>query len=371
MNRRVFQMVMAMMVVVLGADAQEHPDLGNFESFKERESIWMGSMIGEVSVDPEVELQAVLAGEIEWKVEDGAEVAEGDVVAICGVEKLRLSERDLNIRRARFRNDMLDCEQSNRESRKSLVGAMREAEDRLASMVMTKGERELLGGEFEQRLEKERSELREQIARHREKLDGDYFEVALASAKQALQLDLDRAEADYRDMMRRSEMLAPVDGVVHVRERGTLRSVGPVGAVERRGVAELVVEITNPELRSMEGELLEATVRGTDGRWYSAEYQEVLENEMIAGNTRRMSFAIHPTDDVERVPKLLSGKRGVRIYRRLDEPGRVVPKADLLFRFPEEIRENGWAGFVESRWSGVRVVYVGPRDLVVKRVDEN
>jgi hypothetical protein len=52
-------------LMILGiavSTAQEHPDLGKFESYTEASEIWLGSLVGEVVVNPEFPVEVNVAG---------------------------------------------------------------------------------------------------------------------------------------------------------------------------------------------------------------------------------------------------------------------------------------------------------------------
>jgi hypothetical protein len=353
--------------------AQEHADLGKVADYPVASEVWLGSLVGEVSVNPEFPVEVNVPGEFRWKAAAGQAVAENEVIGIAGAEKLDLSERDLLLKKNRYRNSVVDLEFANSEKRRSLLNTIRDMEEKLSRMRLTGGERELLGAEFEAKLAKERAELEEELKRSRAKLESDYFELAEAADRKSLDLEIERAEVDHRELERNSEVLAPTTGriVIEPREAGPIRKETVVGLIVKEGLAEVRLEIADARLRNLPGEELLIEVSGDDGRKYRGAYLRELEQRSMDRNARILVFDVRNADAAEPVPVALGGTRMVMVFRKLAKAARIVPKKDLVFRFPKEIESEGWAVFIEKRWPGVKVTYVAPRDIIVDAANEN
>jgi hypothetical protein len=353
------------------ADAQHHPDLGSLAEFPVASEVWLGSLVGDVEVDPEFPVEVSQPGKLDWKVADGQQVAKNEVVAIIGAEKLKLSERDLELKKNRYRNSVMDIEQSVMENSRALGRTIEEMEERLTRMSLTEGEHRLLGAEFVERLSKERADLEKEIKRLQDKLDGDYFELAEAADRRALDLEIDRADLDHRELLRSSEVLAPVAGRIFIDVADSIREATVIGRIIKTGLAEARLELADSYLRNIPGKELSIEVSGDDSRIFRGGFLRVLDQRALDRNAKIMVFDVRSPDPDGAVPVALSGSRMIRVFRILDRPHRIVPKKDLIFRFPKEIEAEGWAVFIEKRWPGVKVVSVAPRDIVVRPADEN
>lgn len=347
--------------------------LGRLADFPEASEVWLGSLVGEISVNPSFPVEVNIPGVFRWKVTDGQKVEADEVLGISDAEKVDLSADNLRLKQDRYRNSLLDIELTNAEKRKSLLNGILEMEQRLAKMTLTRSERELLGAAFEKRLAKERAELEEELDHSRSKLTGDYFEVTEATEGRALELDMKRSAVENRELLRNSEVLAPQSGTVVIEPTANepIRKPTVVGHIVKEGLAEATVELADTRLRNLSGRDLVIKVSGEDGRIYRGGFLRELARRSMDRNARILVFGIEPDDTATAVPASLAGSRMVRVFRRLPVPGRIVPKKDLLYRFPKEIEADGWAGFIEKRWPGVKVTYVAPRELVVNTADEN
>jgi hypothetical protein len=350
---------------------QSHPDIGRFEEYPMVSRVWLGSLVGEVRVNPEFSIEVVVPGKFQWMVEDGQPVAEGDVIGIAAVEKIDLLKRELELKESRFGNALIDLELANSEKRQTLVRNIDEMEEKLARMTLTETERRLLGAQFAQRLTKERATLEKELKSSRDRLDSDYFELAAAAERKALDLEIERARLDYEDLRRSSEVLAPTEGKLAIEVRDPIRKSTVVGSVIKDGLAEVRLEVADVHLRNVPGEELVIEVNGEDGRTYRGAYLRVLEETSLDRNAKIMVFDVRGADERTPVPPALDGSRMIRVFRTLAKPGRGVPKKDLVFKFPKEIDSEGWAEFFEKRWPGVRVTYVAPREIIVNPANEN
>jgi hypothetical protein len=351
--------------------AQQHPDLGAPGDYPEAAEVWLGALVGEVAVNPEFPIEVNTPGDLQWRVGDGAQVAEDQVIGLIGARKLELSEREVQLKRNRYRNAAADIEQTNLDQKKTLQNSIRELEQKLSRMSLTKTELELLGSEFAQRLAKERTELDEELQRSRARLESDYFEQAETADRHALDLELEHAEVDHEELRRNSEVLAPTAGRIKIEWRDEIRGATVIGKIIKEGLAEVRLEMADVRLQSIPGAELVIEISGDDGRIHRGGYLRTLEERSLARNARILVFGVDQPDGAGQVPASLAGSRMIRLYRKLARPGRIVPKSDLIFRFPQEISAAGWAGFIEKRWPGIKVTYVAPKVVVVNPAHEN
>lgn len=351
--------------------AQEHPDLGRFDDCPQVTEVWLGALLGEVAVNPEFPIVLSIPGEFLWKVTDGKVIEKNEVIGISNAKKLELSERDLLVKKNRYQNSRIDIDFANQNNRKTLKNSKRELEKKLAEMVMTDSEKTLLGAAFEKRLKKERAEIESELEKTRSKLESDYFDLALAADRNSLDLELEHAEFDYQELVKSSEVVSSVSGKIVILNREPIRSETVIGNIIKEGLAEVRLEMADLRLRSIPGEELVIEVSGEDGRRFRGVYQSTLDARSLDRNAKILIFEIQKLADREPISPRLSGSRMVRIFRKLAKPGRAIDKDGLLFKFPQEISSMGWASFVEKRWAGVKVTYVGPKVIVVNRLNEN
>ncbi len=365
---KIFPLLPAVVLLCAGGvplGAQTHPDLGSLADYPVDSKVWLGSIVGEVLVDPEIEIEVAKPGEFNWRVAEGDTVEENDVLGTSGATKIDLSERQLALQRNRHRHSLLDLEWATEEKRRALRVGIRELEDRLTKLELTGTERELLGDNFAERLLLERKEIEAELERSREKLGSDYFDEMLRLDRQTLDLDLERAEEDHRELIRTSEQLASASGVVRIDSREPVRSPTVMGRIIRKGIAEVTVELLDPRLRSTPGAELEVEVRGDDQLNYRGTFLREMQERSFNSNARLVVFEIAAREDQDAVPASLAGSRMVRVSRVLPEPGHQIPKDDLVFKFPKEITEIGWTEFIRKRWPDVRIIHIASRVVVV------
>lgn len=360
-----------MLVLCVRLAAQHHPDLGALSDYPQSSEVWLGSIVAEVSVDPEVPVEVSLQGVVSWQVPDGEPVEENQVIGLANTDKLNFQLRELDLKKNRYRNSVIDIELATAEKKRTLENSVREMEESLQNMSLTDLERQLLGADFEKRLAKERAEITADIRRSREKLESDYFQQALAAELKTLDLDIERAEIDYQELLRNSEILAPTSGKLIIEVRDVVRKLTRVARIIKQGQAEAFLETGDTRLRNIPREELVIEIDGDDGRKYQGQYSRTLQETTRDTNDKILVFTIRSPVAGEDVPSSLSGKRMIRVSRRLAQSGHIVPKAALLAKFPNEINSLGWAGFIEKRWPGARVTYVAPRIIVVNSANEN
>lgn len=351
--------------------AQTHPDLGAISDYPTGSEVWLGSIVGEVTVSPEFPIEVSVQGPVEWKAADGETVAQDQVVCLTGARKIELTEQDLQLKKDRYQNALIDLEWSNRDKKKTLESTIREHEQKLSQMKLTPTEKSLLGDEFAQRLAVERTKLLDELERAQEKLRGDYFNQDLLNERMALDLEIEKSEHDLWELLRASEVRAAVSGKLVIESREMFRQDSPIGRIVKDNEAEARVELADPRLRDIPGKQLAIEILGEDGRTYRGTYSRLFERTSLDRNARIVIFQIQAKDEATGIPQSLSGNRMTRILRILPEPGHIVPKNKLIFQFPEEIHKDGWAAFIETRWPGVKVSYVGPKELVIIPAHEN
>ncbi len=351
--------------------AQSHPDLGTLADYPMGSRVWVGSIVGEVLVNPHIPVEINRPGEFQWHVNEGDEIKEGQVLGISGATKIELSERKLLMDRSRHRHTALDQQWAAEDKRNALKTSIQELEDRLTKLELTPTERELLGPDFAKRLAEERTSIETELKRSREKLESDYFDEMSRLDRQTLDLDLERAEEEHKELVRGSEVLAPASGKLRIESREIVRASTVMGTLVREGLAEVTIELSDPRLRGTPGTDLVVEIRSDDGLVYPGTFLRELEERTLSSNARLAVFQISPLEGEDAVPESLAGSRMVMVMKILPEPGHMVPKDELLFKFPKEINEHGWNAFIRERWPGTRIIYVAHRAIVVAPPDEN
>ncbi|MFT3990974.1 MAG: hypothetical protein QM680_06140 [Luteolibacter sp.] len=363
--------ILALLLGTCRVCAQANPDLGELKNYPVSSRIWLGSLVGEVQVEPVIPIEINLNGSIEWKVEDRSMVAEDQVIAVSDAKKIELSAKSLELKRSQMKNSRMDIESSLLEKKQALQGTIQNLESKLAEMKLTETERQLLGENFVKRMAVERSELMGDIKRQREKFDSDYFETSQIQEQERLKLDLEKAENEHEELIKNSEILAEHAGRLEIFHRGDVRRATVVGQIVQVGQAEVALELLDPRVRSLPGQELQIGINGEDGRIYPGRYLRDSKERSMNRNGRICVFAIQPSKEGEPVPASLTGSRMAQVYRVLQQPGHILEKNQFLFKFSKEISEEGWASFVEKRWPDTRVVYVAPKVVVVNSRHEN
>jgi hypothetical protein len=358
-------------LIISGLIAQTHPDLGDLAQFPIANDVWLASLAGEVTVNPEFPVEIASKGIVDWQVADGTDVSQNQIICLTAAKKLELSARNLELKKNRYANAALDQELANQSQRKTLRDAVKDLEGKLSQMELTPTEKEVLGSKFSQLLATERTDLKQEIARSKSKLESSYFDQALLNERKSLDLDLEKAEHDHQELTKNSQVLAFTSGKLIITGNEVTDPKTPIGKIIKTDEAEVRLEFTETRLRNLPSKQLLLEVAGDNGVLYRAIYARTLEQKSYDRNAEILVFTLEKPTDGLPIPALLKGKRLVRVLRQLDKPGHIVPKDKLIAQFPEEINRNGWAAFITKRWQGVLVSYVGPRDLVIQAANEN
>ncbi len=369
--RSLWQSTVLQWLLVMFASGQSHPDLGSLQDFPVSEEVWLASAVGDVTVSPELKIETSLLGPVEWQVPDGSEVEKDQILCFTSSEKITLSERELALKRSKLGNTIRDLEISFADREEALRTSTQEVGEKLLELQLTPTEQDLLGDAFVNRIKKERKLLENQLERMNAKLNSEYFEVGLADEKTASQLDIDNAEFAHKDLTRNSEIRAEVGGRLKIFLEKVVTRDTTIGVIVQDEIAEGLLEMSDPRIRNVPSELLRVTIGGDDGRIYRGVYERtVTENAMMRG-VPVFVFKIEAGEDGEAIPDSLNGSRMFRVHRKLGVSGHLVPKADLLFQHPDEINDEGWSAFITKRWPDTELVFVGPKHLVVRGIDEN
>lgn len=359
-------------VALTVANAQQHEDLGDFKQCVKVPTVWMATVFVDVSVNPEYPVQAKSPGRIEWLAETGEAVKENQCLGYMAADKLDVSKRGYELKKAQYANSMLDIENKLIESKKALDASISEIDAKLEKMKLSDEEKRILGAEFARKLQEEAGRVAKDAEFYKEKKNSGYFDDAAKSEIESLNLELERSRLDHEDQMRSSRLLAGSDGVF-TRLRDTSDGADKeevAGKVVARGVAEARLEVVDETLLRIEPEKLELRLGGDDGKAYVGTFDRQEEEVSLRGNAKVYVFKVVPVDGGE-CPGELNGPRMARVNRKLDKPGWALKKENLLFKFPDEISSRGWSEFIESRWQGVRVRLVAPKVVILDREHEN
>ncbi len=204
------------------------------------------------------------------------------------------------------------------------------------------------------------------------RLEGGYFDQQLADEQTALNLELDRALQAHEELVRGSRILSPSDGRLEILISEPLKVEQEIARVRLEGRGEVLVQAIGQAFGNIPLNELVIETQGEDGKIYTGEYLRTMGEKLFERTDAALVFSLQGEDAV--LEEEVAGRRLCRIYRKLVESGRIVPKEKLLFEHPEEITRDGWAKFIQTRWPGTKLVSVGPRDLVVRKAeggDEN
>jgi len=368
---RFIQITLIFFAYNIMAYSQEHQDLGRLTDFPMDKLVWLGSVIGEVAIDPEIPIVVEKFGRIHWLVVDSSAVKEDEVICQTDAEKIQLSERELELKKRTHPNALFDLESSYQEKKKTQRNSIAELMKTLSELKMTATERALLGVDFEKRLEKDRIEIEKQLESQRAKLNGDYYARGYEDEKAKLELEIDKAENNHKELLRSSEYRALSSGILKILTHEVIKPETNVAMIVKKGSAEAMVEISDSRLTKIPPAELVIRISGDEGNTYLGNYVKTLENKAYQQSAPIYVFEILKKSDQQAVPSTLRGKRIIEVCRRLDQLSHVIPKADLLFRFPNEINESGWPAFIQKRWGNVQIHYIGPRELMISNQNEN
>lgn len=369
--RRFLHLILVSFFPLYSVRSQTHPDLGGLADFPKENRVWLGAAVGEIAINPSVNIEIKSLGTLEWRVKTGDVVKEDQIICLTDSKKIELSASELALKKNKYQNSLKDILATIQDKKKALQTSIAELEVKIAGMTLTETENRLLGSNFAKRLNSEREEMVKELEISRSKLDSDYFEIAAQNETRALELEIEKAEYEHEQLQKNSEIRAPTLGRISIGVTEVLKPDSDVAKIVKDGTAEARLELTDPRLRNAIAEELAIQFIGEDGRAYQGTYLKTLDEQSMTRLGRIIIFSVIPPSDDKVIPETLSGTRMLQIQKALPKPGHIVPKADLIFKFPEEINKNGWARFIEKRWVGSRVTYVGPRDLVILNSNED
>jgi hypothetical protein len=353
---------------VLSLAAEPSPTVVKpLDSYPLADRLWLGSFGGDVAVNPTMDVLATRSGEIKWEVEDGAEVKEGAVVAYSGAVQIKQSVGQLILDEDAVAVKLKAAEWQHLEKSVGLERQVDELELRISKLSLTPKEKELLGREIGQRLAEEVLEIKRELKTLNEKLIPEFRANELDIEQRQIQQDIEKARAVHEDLVHSMEILSPNVGIIHILKAGYVRASDIIGTVERRGHAVASIQLLDPELRSEAPESLAMSVSSPKGDLVSGTFSHI---DRIAKARLGPTVYHFKLDQNPEIPFTsdLSGERMITLYKLLDEEVRIVPKADFIFAYPQQIQRLGWAGFLKTIWPSARIVHIGPRSiaLVVK-----
>jgi|GEM_PF-3221233 len=333
-------------------------------SYPQGDRLWLGSFGGEVAVNLRVDLLVSRPGEIKWLVADEAEVKEGQALVLASAVQVRQSAEQLAIDEDAISTKLKNVEWQHLDK---LIGLERQAEElesRIAKLSPTPKERDLLGDGLLKGLAVQTRKLKSELNTLNEKRDPQFCAEDLSIEQRQLRQDLEKARADHDELVHSLEILSPNDGVVHILKSDFVRSNDIIGTVERRGVAVVTMQLLDPELRSEPPESLAISVSSPKGDLISGSFSHIDRMTNVRLGPMIYHFNLDQNPEVPFTPDL-SGERMITLYKLLNQQVRIVPKAEFLFTYPQEIQRLGWAGFLKTVWPAARIVHIGPRSIAL------
>ena len=352
------------LVAALCQAAESLPAPKPLESYALADRVWLGSLGGEVEVNPRSELTAVRNGELEWRFADGDLVKEGDAVAVSSAEKIRQSAAQLALDEAALVVKLKTAEWAHDDKHANLQRQVGEIEARIAKLALTPQERRLLGEDLARRLAEERRKLEDQLVAMRGKLDPEFRAEELRIEQEQLRQDVERARTEHLELVQSMEILAPHEGVIEILKTGQVRGSDVIGTIERRGKASVALQLFDPQIRSEPTDSLVISVSSPTGEMFQGTFSRVERppgsrlGPVIYHFTLGAGGGEAPRED-------LTGERMVTIYKLLGRKARIIPKSEFLFSHPEEIQRQGWAGFFREIWPEARIIHIGPRSVAL------
>lgn len=368
-NFIVLNLVASISIGVIPIRAAEHPDLGKLTQYSESDRLWFSTVLGDVVINPQTPIEVNVVGDIKWLAKKGEVVESGEAICELGADEIDLSSRDIELRSARLSNSINDVEWAYQEKVQSLQKSIGDLQEQILELQLSPTERAIIDPEIFEELKKERTKLEKALSIKKERLDGDYFEQFKRSEIEALQLEIDQAKLTHKNLVSKSTIYAETDGRLDIRVNNVEKIPKEIGEVIGINVAEVSIELTDPRSRNVPSEEMTITLVGDDGETYDGKFLREEKSRLSRLSSLNLVFQLKINGDTD--PDSLNGKRMVRIFQNLEQQAFIVPKNDLLFRFPKEIGKNGWPDFISSRWPGAKILKIGPKELAVVESNED
>ena len=323
------------------ASGQSSTDWGKLSDYPLSDKLWIAGYSGTVEVDPVTELIALRHGEMRWMVEDGATVAEGDVLAYFEVEKIDQSAKQLALDEDSQDLKLKELRWAHAEKIQGLKDQASTLQSEIRKMELSPQERKLVGDVLAKRLEEQRSEKVADLKRLREKLDPGTLAKQLEIEERGLGQDLERARAEHKALKQGLALYADHDGTFVRLKDGFVRTGMNIGQLVEKGRAVLKLSVTDPYIRSMAKDKMVVMVTGPRGQKAQGRFADV-EGQSAAGvGPKVYIFKLKPAED-GKLSGEFSGDRMVRVYLQLEKKAHIVQKSKMLFAEPEKIQEMGW-----------------------------
>ncbi len=336
------------------------------ESYPTRDVVWLGSFAGQIAVNPLTELVTTRQGDIQWKVADGESVANGTSLAICGFSQIAQSEKELALDEADLPNKLRQAEWTHREKIATGELKLEELKNKLQKLDLSEEENEVLGPSISKRIVGEKQKLRNEIEKLNDRLDPTISAEELRIEQEKLRLTLEKARLEQLETIRSFEILAPHAGILKIERSGYIRGSEVAGTLENRGIASVTLQIADPEILNEKPEQLQVSVADSRGQVHIGNFDRIEKDSSIRMGFVIYHFKLEPKPNLE-IPSDMTGERLVTLSRKLGQMAYIVPKTDFLFENTKEVQQLGWAGFVQQRWPGFKILLVGPRSLAVIR----
>lgn len=336
----------------------------DLSSYPIANQIWIGAFGGEVEVNPESDLMSSRFGEIHWLAQDGALVAEDDVIAYCGYAKIRLSEAQLELAQKDLDLKLKASRWAHAEKALSLERELADLEGQYERLELAPAERKLVGAKLAERIEQRREKLRGQMAGIRAKLEPSHREAELFVEQNQLQQEIERKRQEHKELLHSQAVIAPHEGVVHQLRSGEVRSGVLMGKLELRGRAIAKLRLLDPEVLSLPPESLAISIMDEKGGQINGRFKKIDRPIALDMGPKVYHFELSGTDE-SRLVKELTGERIVTVFRILDRPARIVGKSKFLFANPEKIQSMGWRPFIKSIWPKAEILYIGPSAIAI------
>ena len=353
----------------------------DWESLPEVNRIWMGMEEGSVRPAHYAQVRADAEGPLELHAADREFLERGRHWATLDAEQLELERESIRVDEWKQKRQGEKAGEDAEDNRLRMVMEMREAERKIADLDTLLAEESELPEAMRRRAREAADELRERLEVLRKRADPEVLASRLEEDERELEMQLERKRRQLRLLERRARLTAEVPGELRLsdglrrkladpeRKEGEpvwVRAGELLATVVDERKLEIVVQAAGSAISQVpETELLVLLQDGNTGGLIEGEFLRTEENDTGTEISRTHLFGI-PEERLEAARQAMGHRHLVHVYRRFEQPVRLVHKKDIAFLAPEVLERAGWDGLARHLWPECRVVQVGPQTLALR-----
>jgi len=357
------------------------------ESYPEVNRIWMGLEEGSIRPAAYQKVRSIMDGYLSLQAKDGQLLKKGELWAVFDLEQIEIERSNLDLEEEKLELQLRKDSEDFREAHISLQLELHEAESKRQALLDA-SENPSIPTDLRKRAGEAILKMDERLDLLRQKAAPETMDRELKIKETEGRLLITRQRKQFLALEKRSRLIAEFDG--ELRLSNTIKkaieekkdaegadaliwvaSNQHIATIVNDDKFEIVVTAASPLLSQIQREeLLVYLQEPRTGRLIAGDYART--DEVDTGGEILQKFVFTIQDDSIEDARHSSGQRGlVHIYRKFQQPVRLIHKKDIAFAAADILATSGWDGLVRNLWPGSTVIQVGPQTIAVMSDNEN